>query len=133
MSPKKATDIVTGYVDGVHYHHNRRTNLLVVGTGLMSNNERDVFRPRADAPLEQQMRARPKWKAMAEAAMAAEAAAACDSGDVQQQQPSASELADEPQPGSHGKAHHTPVSIAGEPPAKHAATERLSRSSRSWS
>ena len=32
-----------------------------------------------------------------------------------------SELPDPPQPGSHGKAHHTPVHSADEPPAKHAA------------
>ena len=38
MSPKQAADTVTGYVDGVHYNHNLRANLVVVGTGVVARN-----------------------------------------------------------------------------------------------
>ena len=63
MPPKKQTARVD-HVDGVHYTLNLASNLVVVGTGVVSNHERDMFRwkTQPDSPsLAEQIRARPKW------------------------------------------------------------------------
>ena len=44
--------------------------MTLVGTGLVSNDQRDTFRPKADKPFEQQARDRPKFRAIAAAAPA---------------------------------------------------------------
>ena len=75
MPPKKATSEVD-YVDGVHYSLNLGSKMVCVGTGVVSNNERDTFRQKttgADCPsLADQIRGRPKWQAILAAAAAKE-------------------------------------------------------------
>lgn len=70
MAPKKKSDV--GDVDGVPYILNIASRVVVVGTGLVSNDLRDTFKLKAGSSLEEQARARPKFKALVAAAAAAE-------------------------------------------------------------
>ena len=72
MAPKKKSDV--GDVDGVPYILNIASKVIVLGTGLVSNDERDTFKLKATSSLEEQARARPTFKALAAAAAAAAAA-----------------------------------------------------------
>ena len=72
MPPKKPT-VRVGYVDFVHYKHDFASNLVIVGTNIVSNSDRDTFRLKTKAgspPIEEQIRARPKWAGIAAAAAA---------------------------------------------------------------
>ena len=69
MPPKKPTS-VTDYIDGVHYSHNLTSKMVTVGTGVVSNHERDTFRLKASPSLEDQVKSRPKWQALLAAAAA---------------------------------------------------------------
>ena len=65
MAPKKAR---VEWVDGVHCSHNLASGLVIVGTGLVGHDQRDSFRLKAHSTLEEQVRARPKFAALAAAA-----------------------------------------------------------------
>ena len=67
MAPKKAR---VAWVDGVHCSHNFASGNVIVGTGLVSHDQRDCFRLKAHSTLEEQVRARPKFVALAAAAAA---------------------------------------------------------------
>ena len=66
MAPKQRA--VTGDVDGVPYRHNLASGIIVVGSGLVSNDKRDTFKLKAEGTIEAQLRARPKFKELAAAA-----------------------------------------------------------------
>jgi hypothetical protein len=68
MPPKSETGTVEP--EGVSYILNLSTKIVVVGTGTVSHRERDTFKRKAGPSLEEQIRARPKWTAIAEAAAA---------------------------------------------------------------
>ena len=71
MAPKPKS--IAKYVDGVHYILNISSRLVVVGTGLVANAERDTFKLKVspESPsLEEQVRARPKFAMFAVAAAA---------------------------------------------------------------
>ena len=85
MPPKPKA--VVGNVDGVSYSHNLASGIVVVGTGIISNDRRDTFKLKADSTLESQIRARPQFKELA--------AIACAAAAEQQQ---ASDTAAAPQP-----------------------------------
>ena len=74
MPPKKVTSeqsrIVVDSVT-VPYSIDLKTKLVTVGTGVVSNSERDTFRQKASPSLEDQIKARPKWIAILAAAKAA--------------------------------------------------------------
>ena len=53
MPPKQKA--VVGDVDGVPYSHNLSSGLVVVGSGLVSNDRRDTFKIKADSTLEAQV------------------------------------------------------------------------------
>ena len=78
MPPKKAT-AQTGkvLVDGVAvpYSVDLKSRLVVVGTGVVSNSERDTFRQKASPMLEQQIKDRPRFAAILAAARSPDAAA----------------------------------------------------------
>lgn len=69
MPPKKAVS-TTGTIEpeGVPYSINLNSKIVVVGTGVVSNTERDTFRQKAEPSLEEQIRARPGFAAIAAAA-----------------------------------------------------------------
>lgn len=69
MPPKKAVS-TTGTIEpeGVPYSINLSSKIVVVGTGVVSNNERDTFRQKASPSLEEQIRARPSFAAFVAAA-----------------------------------------------------------------
>lgn len=56
-----------GQIDGVPYSHNIATGIVVVGSGLVSNNKRDTFKLKAEGTLEAQLRSRPKFMELAAA------------------------------------------------------------------
>ena len=60
-----------GEVDGVPYRHDLASGIVVVGSGLVSNDRRDTFKLKAGRTLEAQLRERPKFKDLAAAAAAA--------------------------------------------------------------
>ena len=69
MAPKQKS--VVGDVDGVPYILNLASRVVVLGTGLVSNDQRDTFKlsSKSTAPtLEEQARLRPKFKALVAAA-----------------------------------------------------------------
>ena len=71
MAPKPKS--IADYVDGVQYILNISSRLVVVGTGLVANAERDTFKLKVspESPsLEEQVRARPKFAMFAVAAAA---------------------------------------------------------------
>ena len=72
MPPKKAVSTTdTVEPEGVPYSLNLASKIVVVGTGVVSNSERDTFKAsqKANAPsLEDQIRGRPKWHSIAAAA-----------------------------------------------------------------
>jgi len=57
-------------VDGLHCSHNLASNVVVVGTGLVSHKERISFKLKVDTSLEAQVRAHPKFAALVAAAAA---------------------------------------------------------------
>ena len=72
MPPKKATaQTGTVTVDGVAvpYSVDPKSKLVVVGTGVVSNNARDTFRQKELPALEQQIKQRPKFAAILAAAL----------------------------------------------------------------
>lgn len=85
MPPKKPTSeqgaVVVDTVT-VPYSIDLKTKLVTVGTGVVSNSERDTFRQKASPLLEDQIKARPKWLAILTAAKAAP-----DDVDMDEQQP----------------------------------------------
>ena len=90
MPPKKAVS-TTGTVEpeGVPYSVNLASKLVVVGTGVVSNSERDTFKAsqKADAPsLDDQIRGRPKWQSIAAAQLAKSAAGSANIQSAPQQQ-----------------------------------------------
>jgi hypothetical protein len=62
-------------VDGVHCSHNISSGVVIVGSGLVGHDGRDCFKLKAGSTLDEQVRARPKFAALAAAAAAAAAAA----------------------------------------------------------
>ena len=62
---------MAGEVDNVPYRHDLVSGIVVVGSGLVSNNKRDTFKLKSGSTLEAQLRARPKFKDLAAAAVAA--------------------------------------------------------------
>ena len=71
MPPKKQATAIVDHVDGVHYSLNLSSNMVCVGTGVVSNKDRDTFRQKTSADclsLEEQIRARPKWPSIRAAA-----------------------------------------------------------------
>jgi len=68
MPPKMRA--VVGVVDGVTYSHNVASGIIVVGSGLVSNDRRDTFKLKAGQTLEAQLRARPKFQDLVAAATA---------------------------------------------------------------
>ena len=56
------------WVDGVHCSHNFASGNVIVGTGLVGHDQRDCFKLKAHSTLEEQVRARPKFAALAAAA-----------------------------------------------------------------
>lgn len=73
--PPKAKSLVE-LVDGVHCTYNIASRVVVVGTGLVTNAERDTFKLKVDASLADAVRARPKFALFAAAAASAVDAAA---------------------------------------------------------
>jgi hypothetical protein len=71
MAPKKAR---VEFVDGVHCSHNLASGIVIVGTGLVSHDKRDCFKLKAGGTLEEQVRARPKFAALAAAAVGGDSA-----------------------------------------------------------
>ena len=69
MPPKKPTSEVD-YVDGVHYSLNISSKMICVGTGVVSNSERDTFRQKASPSVAEQIRSRPRWPTILAAAAA---------------------------------------------------------------
>ena len=65
MAPKKSRVEI---VDGVHCSHNFASGNVIVGTGLVGHDQRDCFKLKADSTLEEQVRSRPKFTALAAAA-----------------------------------------------------------------
>ena len=65
MAPKKSR---VEWVDGVHCSHNFASGNVIVGTGLVGHDQRDCFRLKANGTLEEQVRARPKFAALASVA-----------------------------------------------------------------
>ena len=55
-------------VDGVNCSHNLASDIVVVGSGLVGHDQRDCFKLKAGSTLEAQVRARPKFAALAAAA-----------------------------------------------------------------
>ena len=70
MAPKKS-HVET--VDGVRCSHNFATGNVIVGSGLVGHDERDCFKLKPGSTLEEQVPARPKFAALAAAAVAAAA------------------------------------------------------------
>ena len=84
MAPKAKSQVE--HVDGVHCILNLASKVVVVGTGLVANAERDTFKLKASGTLADQVRARPKFALFA-AAMAGAAAAIDDSSTAAEPQP----------------------------------------------
>jgi len=83
-----------GDVDGVPYSHNLASGIIVVGSGLVSNDKCDTFKLNAQGKLEAQLRSRPKFMELAAVAAAVcgastsmEAMTAMPATEVAQQQP----------------------------------------------
>ena len=84
MPPKKpSTQTGAVVVDGVRvpYSIDLKSKLVVVGTGVVANSERDTFRLKASPSLEQQVVDRPKWQSILAAAMSSAAATASASAE----------------------------------------------------
>ena len=76
MPPKTKSQVE--HVDGVHCILNIASRMVVVGTGLVANTERDTFKLKASArsgSLAEQVRARPKFARFVHAAAAATSSA----------------------------------------------------------
>ena len=80
MPPK--TKSLVEYIDGVHCIQNISSRLVVVGTGLVANSERDTFKLKVGTSLADGVRERPKFALFA-AAAAASVAAPCDAEPAQ--------------------------------------------------
>ena len=80
--PPKAKSLVE-YIDGVHCVQNITSRVVVVGTGLVANSERDTFKLKAGKSLADEVRSRPKFALFAAAAAAASVAVECDSEPAQ--------------------------------------------------
>ena len=63
MPPKKSHVEI---IDGVKCSHNFASGNVVVGSGLVGNDERDCFKLKAGSTLESQVRARPRFAQLAE-------------------------------------------------------------------
>jgi len=55
-------------VDGINCSYNLASGIVVVGSGLVGHDRRDCFRLKAGSTLEAQVRARPRFAALAAAA-----------------------------------------------------------------
>jgi len=106
MPPKKKSRVE--HVDGVHCSLNIASGIVIVGSGIVSNDKRDSFKLKADSPLEDQVRARPKFKEL----VAAAAAALQPPAEMQPPEPPAPE----PQPESEPEALPPPAAADPQPP-----------------
>ena len=114
-----------GDVDGVPYSHNLASGIVVVGSGLVSNDKRDTFKLNVQGTLEAQLRSRPKFMELAAVAAAVcgaststEAMTAMPATEVAQQQPVAQQPVVQ-QPMAQLPAAQQPMAPSQQPMATH--------------